>query len=185
MSTKKLKGKYFFHSFLMLICVSFCLSGCPSNEITVSGEITCGKCESGNSTVLVNDCNYNPIVEKTLDGCGTYSILIPSSYSGKKVSVAVYCDEDNDSQFSIGDYYGGGEWLELQQNNEVNIDIDKEITATVEGEVSCDAYTSGLVNVAAFDEVTPVTPPSSIVNYFPLNGVGGLSNAATVTSPEV
>lgn len=163
MSTGKPKRSYFFHCFLILCCLSFCVSGCPSNEITVSGEITCETCESGKTTVLVNDCSYNPIAEKTLDGCGAYSILIPSSYSGKSVAVAVRCDEDNDGEFSIGDHVGEEEWLELQQTNEVNLVINQEITATIEGEVSCNPYTDGLLYVYAFDGPrNEASPPSYI-----------------------
>ena len=66
MSTKKLKGKYFSYYFLILSCLTLCLSAC----IKISGEITCEKCESGKITILVSDCNLNRIAEKTLDKCG-------------------------------------------------------------------------------------------------------------------
>ena len=81
----------------------------------------------------------------------SYSILIPPTYIGEKLDVLVHCDEDNDDAFSIGDRLSFGQWFELQETNEVNIDINKEITATIEGEVSCVPYTDGPIYIYAFD----------------------------------
>ena len=147
MSTKKLKGKYLSQYFLILSCLTLCLSAC----IKISGEITCEKCESGKITILVSDCNLNRIAEKTLDNCGPYSILIPPTYFGEKLDVLVHCDEDNDDAFSIGDRLSFGQWFELQETNEVNIDINKEITATIEGKVGCVPYTDGPIYIYVFD----------------------------------
>jgi len=164
MSTKKLKRKYFSHYFLILCCLSLCFLGCSPPKITIFGEITSEKCKSGEITVLVRDCNENRIVNKTLDGYGAYSILIPSSYSGEKVRVIAHCDEDNNGEFSIGDHFGGiMEWHELQQTNEVNIDMNKEITATIEGEVICGSYTDRPIYITAWDgPYIPSSPPLNI-----------------------
>jgi CubicO group peptidase (beta-lactamase class C family) len=120
-------------------------------ESTIFGEITGEICKSGKITVLVSDCNNNRIVDITLDGDSSYSVLIPFTYNGEKVSVTVHCDEDNDGEFSIGDHVGGMEWHELQQTNEVNIDMNQELTASIEGEVSCAPYTDGPLYITAWD----------------------------------
>ncbi len=176
MSIYKLEGKYFSNYFLMFICLTFCLSAC----INISGEVTCDKCESGNITVIAYDAGFNVIADKKLDGCGPYSLIIPTSYVGEMVYVFALCDEDSSGEFSPGDYFGDPGSLEsnpylnfiyLQTTNEgINITIDREITASIEGEVSCDVYDSGLVSVGVFEEFPPTSPPSSTTNFFPLNG---------------
>jgi CubicO group peptidase (beta-lactamase class C family) len=138
--------------------------------ITIFGEITGEICKSRKITVLVSDCNDNRIVDKTLDGDSTYSISIPSSYSGEKVAFIAYCDEDNDGEFSIGDHVGQDMvWHKLQQTNEVDIDINKEITATVEGEVSCGPYTDKPIYITAWGvPLNPASPPLYIGGPVPL-----------------
>ena len=172
MSTKKLKGKYFSNYILILCCLAFGMSAC------ITGEIICDKCESGNVTVIAYDIGFNVIADKKLDGCGPYSLMIPASYLGETVFIFALCDEDGSGDFSPGDYFGDPgkhesnpyfNFIYLQTTNEgINLTVDREITASIEGEVSCDAYTSGLVSVAAFEQYPPSTPPSSIANYFQL-----------------
>lgn len=174
MSIRKLKGKYFSNFFLILCCLAFGLSAC------ITGEITCGKCESGDITVIAYDAAFNVIADEKLNGCGPYSLIIPTSYIGEMVFVFALCDEDGSDDFSPGDYFGDPgtyesnpyfNFIYLQTNNEeINITIEREITASIEGEVSCDAYTSGLVSVTVFEKFPPTIPPSSTANFFPLEG---------------
>ena len=170
MSTTLLTRRYLFHC-IVLCSLAFGLSAC------ISGEITCDTCESDTVTVIAYDAALHVITEKKLDGCGPYSLIMPTSYLGERVYVLAHCDEDDSGEFSPGDYFGDPgnanpllNFINLQTTNEdIDITIDREITASIEGEVSCDVYDSGLVSVAVFEEFPPTTPPSSIANFITLN----------------
>jgi hypothetical protein len=159
--------------FLVLCCLVLSVSAC------IKGEILCGKCESGGITVVAYDTTFNVIAEKQLSACGPYSLIIPSAYIGQSIHLLAHCDEDDSGALSAGDCfgdYGDDKYVFLNlmtvesMNEEINITIDRDITSTIEGEVSCDMYTSGLVTVGAFEGGLPPTgPPLSIGDYYQLN----------------
>jgi len=156
-----------------LCCLALSVSAC------IKGEILCGKCESGKITVTAYDTTFNIIAEKQLSGCGPYSLVIPSSYIGQSIHLLAHCDEDDSGELSAGDCFGdyGDDkyvfWNLMtveSMNEEINITIDRDITSTIEGEVSCDIYTSGLVTIGAFEGAPPPSGPTlSIGDYYQLD----------------
>ena len=55
-------------------------------------------------------------------------------------------------------------------NEGINITIDRDITSSIEGEVSCEIYTTGLLTIGAFEEAPPPSDPTlSIGPYYQLN----------------
>ena len=169
MKIREYEKGFFLVLFFLVLNVAAC----------IQGEITCGKCESGNITVTAYDTTFNIIAKKQFPGCGPYSLLIPISYIGQSIHLLAHCDEDGSGELSAGDCfgdYGGDEYVFFNlmtvksMNEGINIIIDRDITSSLEGEVSCDIYTSGLVTIGAFEGAPPPSaPPQSIGDYYQLN----------------
>jgi len=185
MNTKKPKRRYLIHHLLILCCLTFCLSACPCTEITVSGKITCDAYTSGPIYIGVFD------IEKGMEYVGgytindlnegsDYTITLTGDYLNKLVYVNAIWDPDDNFydtyDYTIGDYWSTYRWetydwaLQLECiNNNIDININQKITATIEGEilgVTCDEFTSGIIYISAYDDndnwiSMPTGPPLS------------------------
>jgi len=165
MSNRKSKRRYFFHYILILCCLTFFLSACEDITISVSGEITCDEYTSGQihiSLLKVGEKGLEFIAGATIDNLNEksdYKTIIPIEYLNTKVVVSAIWDCDDNYPgiiFSKGDYWGqyGGNFYSFQLeliNNNIDVDINNKITATISGEVTCDVYSSGPIYISVWD----------------------------------
>jgi hypothetical protein len=93
---------------------------------------------------------------------------VDDSYIGDTVFVSGFWDKDGDGGYSVGDciQVGGSSLFQLAEENTVDVNIANKITATVSGNVICDAHTTG--NMYVF--ISGPSGPASIT--FPLSEPG-------------
>ena len=161
MSTRKSQRRYFYHYLLILCCFTFCLSAC----IRVSGDITCEQF-NGSGTIFISvftiiEEEYNFIGKASISNPSNYIIPIPINYLNAQVYVSAVWDHDNNfyntNQAQIGDYWNTYSWVPFQleyENDNIDININQKITASISGVVTCDEYedTGGGIKISAWDD---------------------------------
>jgi len=161
MSSKKSKTKYFFTPLFILYFLVFLSS--ETFAATVMGTISCDAYTSGNIVVYAIDATINQLSEITQNDIGTYSLSIDDEHLGELIAVRAYWDKNGDVTYDVGEYWGryeGGEigfFILEEENNNIDININREITTTVSGEVTCDAFTEGNMSITIWDGPIPVT----------------------------
>ena len=170
MSTRKSIRIYFYHYILILCCLAFCLAAGPCcNEITITGKITCDAYTSGPIYVAIFKIDEGIIGSYSINDLNkesNYPITLPVAYLNTHVIVSAVWDHDDNffdnsdyPTYTPGDYmntYGGigGELLLQCVNENIDININQKITASVSGVVTCDEYedTGGGIKISAWDD---------------------------------
>lgn len=148
----------------MICCVVFCISAGPCS-ITVKGKITCSDYYYPSGPIYIRIINldtseyFNTSIQN-LNDKDDYEFLLPIEWLNNKVKVFASWDHDNyeipGCYMSIGDYWGyhgGGFGSEFQLklvNNNIHIELNDKLTASVSGEVTCDEFTSGCIGVSVW-----------------------------------
>ena len=120
---------------------------------------------------------YTPIRAEVIYEPGDYTIKVPSRYLNTMILVFAVWDHDNNwmydeenrhvPHFTVGDCWGtygdtGVPNLQLELINEnIDIDLDSKATATISGEVHCEAHTSGNIYIYAYDNES-MTPEKDV-----------------------
>ncbi|MCX5886120.1 MAG: hypothetical protein NT096_09465 [Proteobacteria bacterium] len=146
METKNLKTRYLFLLLLILwLSISFSSS---SLAATVTGTVTmtCDTYTTGKIYVILeSSVNYAYIDSVTLDAPGPYTLTVDDSHLGENVFIIGQSVKDVNNWFSIGDCVTWGAPFQLAAENTVDVDLNRKITASVSGDITCDDYTTGSI----------------------------------------
>jgi len=153
--------KIFFVSLFML-CISIPFSS-PSLAATVSGTVTmtCDTYTTGKIDLVLESKNFSYITSVSIDAPGPYTLTVDDTHLGETVFIVGWWIKDEINWFSVGDCVGFGPSFQLAAENTVDVDINHKCTASVSGDVICDAHTTGYI-------IPMILGPSGQPSYFGL-----------------
>ncbi|MCX5886125.1 MAG: hypothetical protein NT096_09490 [Proteobacteria bacterium] len=162
-----MKLKYRNQRYLFLFILIFCSlisSSSPSLAATVSGTVTvtCDTYTTGGIIIVLLSKNGS-ITSVTLDAPGPYTLTVDDSHLGETVYLYGLWDKDGSNGYSVGDCIGWGSSFQLAAESTADLGINHKITATVSGNVICDAHTNGYIYpfvLVPSGQVAIITPHS-------------------------
>jgi hypothetical protein len=119
--------------------------------------MTCDTYTTGNIFVglFVPNQSLSEITSVNLSVPGSYTLTVDDSYLGETAFILGWWDKDESNGISVGDCLGWGQSFQLAKSNTVDVDINRNVTATVSGNVICDAHTTGFIYPFIFAPSAP------------------------------